>query len=255
MLNTRLLMSVVTATASLFLMPVTRWVDGFPLHVLSSPALASFAEHPGTKFKYVPPYRGTPRRTQGAGTRGEDESQEVTLKLLVPNDHTGQTLSSHPTFFWYVSEIPEEPVEFALVESGVAQPIFVQQLQLEKAGIMRLEMPENLPGLVPGKEYRWTVSLVSNANRRSQDTFAQSWIKRVAETPALNQQLATAKSERDRASIYAEAGLWYDAINVLLKAQSTNSTDRSMREAFLSLLDRAGLTEVAEQERQRLARY
>jgi hypothetical protein len=96
---------------------------------------------------------------------------------------------------------------------------------------------------------------VSNANRRSQDTFAQSWIKRVAETPALNQQLATAKSERDRASIYAEAGLWYDAINVLLKAQSTNSTDRSMREAFLSLLDRAGLTEVAEQERQRLARY
>lgn len=255
MINTRLLMSVVTATASLFFTPVSRWVEGFPLHVLSSPALASFAEQPGTKFKYVPPYRGTPRRTQGAGTRGEDESQEVKLKLLVPNDHTGQTLSSHPTFFWYVSEIPEEPVEFALVESGVAQPIFVQQLQLEKAGIIRLEMPENLPGLVPGKEYRWTVSLVSNANRRSQDTFAQSWIKRISATTTLNQQLATAKTDRDRASIYAQSGLWYDAINVFLKAQSTNPTDRSMHEAFLSLLDRAGLTEVAAQERQRLARY
>ena len=255
MINTRLLMSVVTATASLFLIPGSRWVDGSPLHVLSSPALASFAEHPGTKFKYVPPYRGTPRRTQGAGTRGDDESKEVTLKLLVPNDHTGQTLSSHPTFFWYVSEIPEEPVEFALVESGVAQPIFVEQLQLEKAGIIRMEMPKNLPELVPGKEYRWTVSLVSNANRRSNDTFAQSWIKRVAETPALKQQLAKAKSARDRASIYAQAGLWYDAVNVLLNAQSTNPTNGSIREAFLSLLDGAGLTEVATQERQRLAKY
>jgi hypothetical protein len=253
MLNTRLLMSVVTATASLFLMPVTRWVDGSALHVLSSPALASFAEHPGTKFKYVPPYRGTPRRTQGAGTRGEDESEGVTLKLLVPNDHTGQTLSSHPTFFWYVSEIPEEPVEFALVESGVAQPIFVQQLQLEKAGIIRMEMPKNLPELVPGKEYRWTVSLVSNANRRSQDTLAQSWIKRISATTTLNQQLAEAKSDRDRASIYAEAGAWYDALNVLLNAQSTNPTNGSIREALLSLLERAGLTEVAAQERQRLA--
>ncbi|AFZ18392.1 DUF928 domain-containing protein [Allocoleopsis franciscana] len=248
MVNTRLMMSVVTATASLFLMPVIRWVDGSPLQKLSSPALASFAEQPAYKFNYVPPYRGTPRRTQGAGTRGGDESGEVTLKLLVPDDHTGQTLSGHPTFFWYVSEIPEEPVEFALVESGVAQPIFVQQLQLEKAGIIRLKMPKNLPALVPGKEYRWSVSLVSNANRRSSDTVAQSWIKRVAETPALKQQLATAKSDRDRASIYAEAGLWYDAINILLKAQSTNSTDRSIHEAFLSLLDRAGLTEVAEQE-------
>jgi hypothetical protein len=118
-----------------------------------------------------------------------------------------------------------------------------------------LEMPKNLPELVPGKEYRWTVSLVSNADRRSNDTFAQSWIKRISATTTLKQQLATAKSDRDRASIYAEAGAWYDAVNVLLKAQSTNPTDRSMREAFLSLLDRAGLTEVAEQERLRLARY
>ncbi|HEY9612145.1 DUF928 domain-containing protein [Allocoleopsis sp.] len=255
MVNSRLLMSVVTVTASLFLMPVTRWVDGLPIHAFANPALASFPEQSQSNFNYVPPYRGIPRRTQGAGTRGDEPSEGVTLKLLVPNDHTGQTLSGHPTFFWYVSEIPEESVEFSLVESGVAQPIFIEQLQLEKAGIIRMEMPKNLPELVPGKEYRWSVSLVSNAARRSNDTFAQSWIKRVAETPALKQQLAEAKSDRDRASIYAEAGAWYDALNVLLNAQSTNPTNGSIREAFLSLLDQAGLTEVAAQERQRLARY
>src|SRR5919202_511394 len=204
------LVSVVIATASIFVMPVTTWGDGLPNPAFLSPALASFPEQAESNFNYVPPYRGTPRRTQGTGSRGGDESETLILKLLVPNDHTGQTLSGHPTFSWYVSEIPEEPVEFALVESGVAQPIFVQQLQLDKAGIIELEMPKNLPELVPGKEYRWSVSLVSNA----------------------------------------EAGAWYDALNVLLNAQSTNPTNGSIREALLSLLDRAGLTEVAAQERQ-----
>lgn len=251
MLTSRLLMSVVTASASIFLMPVTSWIDGLPNATFASPALASFPEQTqSSNFNYVPPYRGTPRRTQGTGTRGGDESERAALKLLVPSDHTGQTLSGHPTFFWYISEIPEEPVEFALVETGVAQPIFVQQLQLQKAGIVRLEMPQNLPALVPGKEYRWSVTLINNANQRSDDTFAQSWIKRVAETPVLKQKLAAARSDRDRASVYAEAGLWYDALNTL----STPQADPSNREAFLSLLEQAGLTDVAQQERQRLAR-
>jgi hypothetical protein len=249
MVTPRLLLSVVTATASLFLMPVTGWVDTLPKSIFSSPALASLPEQTKSTFSYVPPQRGTPRRTQGTGSRGCGETQSAALELLVPNDHTAQTLSGHPSFFWYISEIPTEPVEFALVESGVAQPIFVKQLQLQKAGIVRMEMPKNLPELVPGKEYRWSVTLVCNANRRSNDTFAQSWIKRVPETPALKQQLAAATTDRDRASIYAKAGLWYDALNALSTTQSANSQD------FFSLLDRAGLTQVAVQERQRLARY
>lgn len=254
MVASRRLMSVVIASASLFVMPVTTWGDGLPNPTFLSPALASFPEQIESNFNYVPPYRGTPKRTQGTGTRGDDESDGVALKLLVPIDRIGQTLSGHPSFFWYVSEIPEQPVELALVESGVAQPIFVQQLQLDKAGIVELEMPKNLPELVPGKEYRWSVTLINNNNQRSNDTFAQSWIKRVAETPALRQQLAAAKSDRERASVYAEAGLWYDALNTLSTAQATNPTDASIRADFLSLLDRAGLKEVAAQERQRLAR-
>lgn len=251
MLTSRLLMSVVTASTSIFLMSVTSLIDGLPNATFASRALASFPEQTqSSNLNYVPPYRGTPRRTQGTGTRGDDESDRMQLRLLVPNDHTGQTISGHPTFFWYISQIPEEPVEFALVEPGVAQPIFVQQLQLQKAGIVRLEMPQNLPELVPGKEYRWSVSLVSDANRRSDDTFTQSWIKRVPETPELKQKLAAAKSDRERASVYAEAGQWYDALNTL----STAQTDSSNREAFLSLLEQGGLTDVAEQERQRLAK-
>jgi hypothetical protein len=255
MVTSRLLLSAVTAATSMFLMPVTSWVDGLPNSTFSSPALASFPGQTQSTFSYVPPNRGTPRQTQGTGSRGGDESERVALQLLVPNDHTGQTLAGHPTFFWYISELPKEPVEFSLVESGVAQPIFVQQLQLVKAGIVRIEMPTNLPELVPGKEYRWSVSLIGNANRRSNDTFAQSWIKRVPETAALKQQLAAAKSDRERALIYAEAGLWYDALNAISTARAANPSDSSIREDFISLLPRAELKEIARQEWQQLAKY
>lgn len=256
MVNSRLLMSVVTATASIFVMPVTSWVDGLPNFAFSTtnPALAGFPEQTTLNFSYVPPTRGMPRRTQGTGTRGCDRSQ-VALQLLVPSDHTAQTSSGHPTFFWYISELPKEPVEFALVESGVAQPIFVKQLQLNKAGIVQLEMPKNLPELVPNREYRWSVSLICNAMGRSNDSFAQGWIKRVPVTPLLEQQLAAAKSDRDRASVYAKTGLWYDALGAIATAQASNSTDLSIREDFLSLLAQAGLKEVAVQEHQRLARH
>lgn len=245
MLTFRFLTSMVTASALIVLMPVTTWVHGLPTLTLARPALANSPEQTKLKFNYVPPDRGTPRRTQGTGTRGDDESDRVALKLLAPSDHTGQTVSGHPTFFWYVSEIPKESITFALVEVGVAQPIFVQQIQLDQAGIVQIGMPKNLPELVPGKEYRWSVSLINDANPGYADTFAQSRIKRVPETPELKQKLATARSDRDRASAYAEAGLWYDAVNAL----SLSQADSSNREAFLSLLAQAGLAEVVEQER------
>jgi hypothetical protein len=49
--------------------------------------------------------------------------------------------------------------------------------------------------------------------------------------------------------VYAKAGLWYDALNVISTAQASNSTDPSIREDFLLLLEEAGLKEVALQER------
>jgi hypothetical protein len=254
MVTPRLLKSVVTISVSIFLMPVTSWVDGLPNHTFASAALASVPEQLKTALNYAPPRRGTPRRTQGTGSRGCSQSQPVALELIVPNDHTAQTVSGHPTFFWHVSDIPNQPVEFSLVEAGVAQPIFVKQIQPQKPGLVRMEMPKNLPELSPDKEYRWSVSLVCNANRRSNDTFAQSWVKRVSGTAALEQQLATARSDRDRALVYAKAGLWYDALNAISTAQAANPTDSSIREDFLNLLDQAGLTKVALQERQHVAK-
>lgn len=253
MVTSRLLMSVVTATASIVLMPVISWLEGISNHPITAPAFA--IPQTDISFSYVPPQRGVPRRTQGAGSRGCTQSQIVELALLVPNDHTAQTLSSHPTFSWYLSTVPSEPLEFALVKSGVAEPIFVKQLQVQKPGIVQLELPKNLPELVLNQEYRWSVTLICNPERRSNDTFAQSWIKRVPSSPELEQQLALATTQRDRAAIYARAGLWYDALNLLIVAQAADSPDSSLQADFLMLLEQAGVTGIPLQVPQHLANY
>jgi predicted Zn-dependent protease len=98
--------------------------------------------------------------------------------------------------------------------------------------------------------------------RPSANVYLQSWIERVPITPAVSQQLNSATSTsnsltkrlRDRASIYARSGLWYDALADLSTAQTLNPNEQSLKEDFLSLLDQVGLTEVALQERQRLAK-
>jgi hypothetical protein len=152
-----------------------------------------------------------------------------------------------------MSEAPTVPVEFALVEPGVTTPIFVKQIDAPKAGVTQLEMPANLPELVEGRKYRWSVSLVRNDKRRSTDVFVQGWVERVATTADLDNKLASATSERQRAGIYADRGLWYDSLKAISAAQAAAPNDKAIAEERLSLLEQVGQKQVVEQERQRLA--
>lgn len=190
---------------------------------------------------YIPPPGRTRRaRTEGAGSRGCNQTQPTTLKLLAPNNHVALTVSAHPTFFWYVSGT-SSPIIFALVEPGVAKPIWQQQLKPNKAGIVQVKLPSNHSGLEVGKEYRWTVSLVCNQKRPSENTYAYAWIERVATTPKLQQQLATVTDKRELAKAYAQAGIWYDAIATLYNPGATQTRGKLSTEYFARLLNQVGL--------------
>jgi hypothetical protein len=162
-------------------------------------------------------------------------------------------------------------MQFALVEdqSG-GQTIWQKQIDLPKPGIIQMEIPKDRPELISGKTYRWTVTLVCNSKQPSANRYFISYIQRVSATPALEQQLATTHSNRDsspktihaenalvdreRASVYARSGLWYDAMSTLSKAAKANPKDSLVQEDLFALLDQVGLREVANQERQRLTK-
>jgi len=126
-----------------------------------------------------------------------------------------------------------------------------------------MELPKDLPELVAGRKYGWSVTLVCNPRRPSANPYFYSWIERVAATPALDQQLTAAtlpsgnaspETLRKRALIYAQAGLWYNSLADISTAVTANPNNSSVQEDFLDLLAQVGLTEVAKQEQQRLAK-
>lgn len=213
-----------------------------------SPALAT----PRYVPRYVPRQGNIPRLTQGTGSRGCAGSTPVSLTLLAPNNDDGLTTSGHPTFFWHLSNSVSMPVELTVVKPGEPTPVFVQQIEAPAAGILQVTMPEDLPELAPGGRYRWSVALICNPNRRSGDVIAQAWIERVAVTPGLAAQLEAATSELQQAEVYAQEGLWYDTLAAFAAAQAAQPDDQAILQDRLSLLEQVGLTEVAEQERQRL---
>jgi hypothetical protein len=76
--------------------------------------------------------------------------------------------------------------------------------------------------------------------------FTQSFIERVALSPELNKQLESAKSEPDRARVFAQTGMWYDALATLSKFSRAQP---SAHAELLLLLDQVGLTEITARER------
>jgi hypothetical protein len=197
---------------------------------------------------YKPPIRPRPTsRTNGTGSRGCSNSQPISLNLLVPGDHMGQTASDHPTFFWYVKNASKDNISarFTLVEPGIPKPVFDQTIPITSSGIMRLELPRESPGISPDKEYRWTVSVLCNPDRPSDFiSFAQSFIVQNSPSEDLAKQLAAAKSDLERAQIYANSGYWYDALADYSKA---SGTDLNAQKQMFTLLEQVGLKDVVEQ--------
>ncbi|MFB2917667.1 MULTISPECIES: DUF928 domain-containing protein [Aerosakkonema] len=262
-LNLRKLAPVLAGTASIVAISTiglsNAGVDRALRNTYLSSSFSSIA-WANAPFQYNPPNRGVPKTTVGAGSRGCTQSIPISVALLVPNDHNGQTVSGHPTFLWYVSDKTSVPIQFSLVEPGVSKPLYLQQMSVEKSGIVQVQLPKELPALEVGKKYRWSVSLICDSNRPSNNVFVQSWIERVSPSAELTQKLAavqtgysSAQTLREQARVYAQAGIWYNALEDLARSYTANPNDPSISADFMSLLEQAGLSNVSAQERQRLA--
>lgn len=205
--------------------------------------------------RYTPPKRPGFKRSDGTGTREGPlrlcgKGSIASFTALAPADHPGETISARPNLFWYLSS--RQTVELKLMESGVRNPVFVQTVRVDKPGIVSLQLPNTAPELRIEKDYRWSIAVMCEDGTK--DALTVAAIRRVVPTPALKQQLAIAKSDRELAQVYAAQGLWYDALLLLSKAVAADPTNRSHRDRLLSLLDQAGFTKITNQERKELRR-
>ena len=172
----------------------------------------SLSMAPVALSKYRPPETpSAPKDTGSNATRGSCESNPTAgLTALAPLSHVGQTSTQHPTFVWFVPDRTPRPLQFHLYTS-TGQPLYKTQMQ-SQSGITHFTLPRSQPELVIGQSYVWQVVLVCNPNVSSTNIVAAAKIQVVKPSPTLQTQLAAAQTPQQRSDLYAESGLWYDAV-------------------------------------------
>jgi hypothetical protein len=181
--------------------------------VVTPAALASYVPPPDQK----PPPSGT--QSQSGTSRGCNTQEEMSLTLLAPQNHVGQTISRRPTFAWFLRGSSSFEVKFAiyeLVPGGDLKEIHTKSFQ-SSSGIMKLaSFSKDELGLEVGKDYFWRVIVYCEPGKPSIGFDEWASIKVVEMPPALPSQVDKAATSAEKANIYAKAGLWYDALGEAL---------------------------------------
>jgi hypothetical protein len=206
---------------------------------------ASTASAAPVRFR-PPTKEATSVRVTG-GSRGSGEST-VTLDVLAP-DETGLTTQEQPSLFWYQSKPANAKFELTLLKDNTVKPIVQVQIDRStKAGIQRLKLSDYKAKLDVGVEYQWVVALITDPDNRSKDLVASGVIKRIEPSADLKTKLASA-SPIATPSVYADAGIWYDALSVLSDQVDANPSDQTLRQTRADLLRQVGLKTAAESDK------
>ena len=163
-----------------------------------------------------PEQNSIPRVTVGSGVRGE----EIPLTALVPTTKFGRTVSARPTIFVYLPPIGAEEVFFSIQDEAGNTHYHTMLKVPATGGVISISLPESAPELELGKNYLWYFAPIKPGDILRPDNYAVTgWIKRVATN--INQQ-ELASSEIELATEYAKAGIWYNTLEVLVKAHKAN---------------------------------
>lgn len=193
-----------------------------------------------------------------AGSRGGCEGIEaIPITVLAPKAHVGQTISTHPTFVWFVPKTSESlPVEFRLSEFDaehkptikLSKPIILNR----PSGIAMYVWSKDKPDLKVNKTYLWEVRIRCDRNRPSEDLYSRAEFQVVSR--GLNQTGTSfsAINAIDRVQVYAEVGLWYDAIAKALKLSPQSKLGREGSKLLqqLASIEEAQLEKIATENKE-----
>ncbi|NEQ44566.1 MAG: DUF928 domain-containing protein [Leptolyngbya sp. SIOISBB] len=203
---------------------------------------------------YVPPSGlGAPGRRESAGTRGCAFGNPASLIALMPTENIGLTAEQYPQFYWYMPVSQAQFLEFTLSPMGAdgeaISPIYTTRLAVpEAAGIVSLELPEtaNLPLLEAGDRYQWQVAAFCNPQSEDGDLQIQGWVEYQPPTAGLQSSLDLV-SEADQASLYAQNGYWFDAVDHLATLNASAPKDDLLQTRWAELLLSVELDDMVDQ--------
>ena len=196
-----------------------------------------------------PPESEQPKDTEGAASRQSSQcanplpasakKNNLNLMAVVPQRNHGLTTAQRPNLWIYLPETTAKQAILSIREEGNT-PHWQQSVNLtEEAGVTGIKISDDAPILEVGKNYQWAVILVCGDRPNPNDPVVTSWIERVAAETSQSSSLPL-----EKASNYAQQGIWYDALNVLMAEKSFLDNWHSLWNEYLKS---AGLDIIANQ--------
>jgi Domain of Unknown Function (DUF928) len=213
----------------------------------------------GTTFNQPPIPPGPPPggRVRGGAKRGEVAAcppTKLDLTALVPFTEEpnsvinvwAQTMVERPSWFFYVPYTKDLPytAEFVLQDQD-SNEIYQKAIALpDKTGVIRVSLPSTAPALAVGKQYHWFFTINCDKQKNSPPTFVEGVIQRVELNPATVAELQTTEPLK-RYAIYAQKGIWYEALATLAELLQKNPQDAALNAEWRSLLGSIPLNDIA----------
>lgn len=205
---------------------------------------------------FVPPAEDAiPKRSLGAGTRNNqcansadtsnaEAQRPQVLALVPPSQGVGLTEQEKPTLWFYQSTpLSIRQILVSVREADTLQFHSQTVIDLPPEGPwVALQLAEEAPPLKPDIDYEWSVMAVCGDRPGPNDPSLSTWIRRVTPQSSHRSPEATPLS---LAQQYAQQGLWYDLVTVLMQAQQSPPEREWLSETWSELLNYAGLSSLA----------
>ncbi|EKQ69070.1 protein of unknown function DUF928 [Leptolyngbyaceae cyanobacterium JSC-12] len=208
------------------------------------------------------PKRGAPGNAgRGAGSRSclmlaKPSSQPMlnNLNALVPEEQVdkvthvwGLTTLEHPTLWFYIpyDNAGIDSIGFTLQDEDgqLVQKVSVPVPQT--TGLIRVKLSDAKPGLQVGRAYNWFFT-VRGKCFGNPVVFVEGWIARTSLDAAIHDRLQQA-SPSQQAALFAEKGIWYDALNLLATLRQSDPQDTTAIANWTALLKESGMEPLATQ--------
>jgi hypothetical protein len=240
--------TLVSCTALTF--PALIWVGsasvGFAQPTLSAQLQKSKPTSTGGSVRrrlvFRLPDRGAPGSREWGGVRNAGcVKGQKKLTALLPTTNLGYTISTHPTLLIYVPEVKADTAEFILEEnqrdSTSYRRIYSTKLSLKQtSGFVSVTLPPNISPLEVDRQYRWSFMVMCDADDFSGNPTVEGWIQRVEASSTLRTNLQQSPVTA-HAAIYAESGIWFEALSSLAKQRQDSPHDQALLQDWRDLLE------------------
>jgi hypothetical protein len=198
---------------------------------------------------YKPQVIGAPVRRVGGATRSfSANASDLPVVMTLAPEHVALTAKAQPALYWSLSKPTTSVVKFTLnyadpIKLGKSvEPILEVKMDNAKEGIHKVDLSQHKITLDENVDYAWSVAVILGQEESTQDLVSEGGVKRLSASAVKEVTAKLGQDEKQHPQYYAQAGLWYDAIEALSQQIEQHPDDASLRQQRADLLKQVGLT-------------